>query len=133
MKTKRLLGISLLCLPLAVSAAKQAAVDNLPFNSVQEKRNTTVKVIDAAVADIGDVGRENGLHGATADFQGRRLPLWVLFAPSVQEEQFSGLADHQGRIAGTVQCDLVRVGSSPHFPQNTLGVLAQNCVIKNLR
>lgn len=128
------IAMPLLAVSLAASAAPQVPdLDKFPFNAQQQKKNTTVSIVDAAVGDIGGAGGLNGLQGATTDFQGKRLPLYVLFAPSVAEEEYERLVDRQGRIAGSVQCGLVRVGSSPHFPLIKLGVLAQDCVIKKLQ
>jgi len=129
----------LLCLPLiaacaAVMAAPQVPdLDKLPFKAVQQKKNVTVNVLDAAVGDIGNSGALNGLQGATADFQGQRLPLYVLFAQSVNEAEYEHLVNRQGRIAGSVKCGLVRVGSSPQFPSIKTGVLAQDCTVTKLQ
>jgi hypothetical protein len=134
MRINHWLFIPLLAASLGTMAAPQVPdLDKLPFNAVQQKKNATVTVLNAAVGDIGGAGDVNGLHGATTDFQGKRLPLYVLFAPSVAPEEYERFLTRQGRIEGSVQCGLVRVGSSPQFPQVKMGVLAQDCVIKTLQ
>lgn len=117
----------------ALAAPQVPDLDKLPFDAVQQKKNATVSIIDAAVGDIGNAGDLNGLQGATLDFQGKRLPLYVLFAASVDAAQYEHLVTRQGRITGAVQCGLVRVGSSPQFPQIKTAVLAQDCVIRKLQ
>jgi hypothetical protein len=134
MRLKVLLCLSLVAACASATAAPQVPdLDKLPFNAVQQKKNVTVNVLDAAVGDIGNSGGLNGLQGATADFQGKRLPLYVLFASSVDEAEYEQLATRQGRIAGSVKCGLVRIGSSPHFPLIKMGVLAQDCVVNKLQ
>jgi hypothetical protein len=138
MTNQRWITLPLLAATLAASCAAIAApqvpdLDKLPFNAVQQKKNATVSIVEAAVGDIGGAGDMNGLKGVTTDFQGQRLPLFVLFAPSVAEKEYEHLVDRQGRIAGSVKCGLVRVGSSPHFPQIKTGVLAQDCVVNKLQ
>ena len=87
------IAVPLLAAAFAASAAPQVAdLDKLPFNTVQQKKNVTVNILNAAVGDIGNSGGLNGLQGATTDFQGKRLPLYVLFAPSVDEAQYEHLA-----------------------------------------
>lgn len=131
--TLPLLAASLAAPLIAVAAPQVPDLDKLPFNTLQQKKNVTVNVLNAAVGDIGNSGGLNGLQGATADFQGKRLPLYVLFAASVNESEYEHLVTRQGRIEGSVQCGLVRVGSSPQFPQIKTGVLAQDCVVKKLQ
>jgi hypothetical protein len=67
------------------------------------------------------------------DFQGRRLPLWAIFTAPLPIDKAEPLARRQGRIKGTLHCARVRVGTSPHFPQIKMGVLAQDCVIGKLQ
>ena len=127
-----LIGLALLAAGTCAPAAETA--NDLPFNAVQEKKNVEVKLAGAALAELGESGgRINGLHGMTADFQGRQLPLYALFAPSVQEAQWMPFMERQGRIEGRIHCARVRVGNSPQIPQIKLGVLAQDCVIRKLQ
>ncbi|QBE61602.1 hypothetical protein [Pseudoduganella lutea] len=124
----------LLAAAFTASAAPQVTdLDKLQFNTVQQKKNVTVNILNAAIGDIGNTGGLNGLQGATTDFQDKRLPLYVLFAPSVDEAQYEHLAEKQGRIEGSLQCALVRIGSSPQFPLIKMGVLAQDCTVKKLQ
>jgi hypothetical protein len=125
----------LLCLLIgAVAPAVLAsALPQLRFNASEERTNAVLTIDAGMVAAIGG-GRElNGIMAESADFKGKKLKAFVLFADSVSAAVRQDLMASQGRIGGAVQCKRIRMGESPDMPSLKTVVLADECTIKGLK
>ncbi len=126
---------SLLCLAMVGafnSSMASAQQTSFRVNATEEKKNAIVNVDNGMVAALGQATTLNGIVGTTKDFKGQEIPAYVVFDRSVPEAKLMALASFQGHLAGSMNCQLIRLGSSPDIPAVKVAVLAQNCTVKTL-
>lgn len=97
-----------------------------------DKRDASFHFDKGAAASIINKEFLDGVIGVTDDFSGKQVPAYIVFSPSVTEEQLMDLANFQGRLKGAVHCARIRMGSSPLFPNLKVAVLAESCTIESL-
>jgi len=122
------LGIFSAC-AVNLAAAQQTS---FRVNAIEERKNAVVNIDNGMVAALGNPQTLNGIIGTTKDFKGQEFPAYIVFNQSVPESRLMGLAEFQGKLAGAVSCQLIRLGSSPDLPAVKVAVLAQNCTVKTL-
>lgn len=125
-----LLGLAIAS--LAVPALATRALPQFRVNALEEKKDAVLKIDAGALAAIGGGRDINGIQADTSDFKGQKLRAYVIFADSVPTDNIDDLSAFQGKIAGTLQCKRIRMGSSPELPGVKTAVLAENCTIKAL-
>lgn len=131
MKTySRLCALLLGATILSATASTPLVAEHM--NVIEEKRNVVVNLDAGSAAELGRGRDLNGLQGRTRDFQGQSVPLYALSDGSISAGRFLQLVQYEGKLAGTLQCQLVRLGNSPDLPGVKLVVMAQDCAIVRL-
>lgn len=129
---KQHLILSFVIAAVAIPAMATRALPQFRVNALAEKTDAVISIDQGALSAFAGSRDPNGILATTKDFKGAALKAYVIFADSVAEDAIVDLASFQGKIAGTLQCKRIRMGSSPDFPQVKTAVLAENCVIKQL-
>ena len=129
---KKQIILSLAIAAVALPAMATRALPPFRVNALAEKTNAVIAIDQGALSQFAGSGSPNGILATTRDFKGGPLKAYVIFADSVAEDTILDLAGFQGKIAGTLECKRIRMGTSPDLPQVKTAVLAENCVIKQL-
>lgn len=113
-------------------AAPTRTVHAFEVHATIDKKDATLHFEKGMIAAMINKESPDGIIGVTSDFPGGPVRSHIVFNASVPEEKLMALANFQGHLAGTVQCQRVRLGSSPLYPDLKVAVLAEGCTIKSI-
>lgn len=130
----------LLALLLASSTTYAAPSEAVPdrvlppfeFHASIDKQDAQISFDKGAVGGMVNKEELSGILAMTGDFTPAPVHVMIVFAPSVTEQRLTKLVNFQGRLTGVAQCQHVRVGSSPLYPQYKTVAVGESCIIKSI-